>query len=87
MSDLVFAKAKQTDAPSTVLDRIEVTMRQHPKLSTSYGDSSTIISTGERMLHIVGDSPELSHGLVSESTRPLPAVFSPHSSIPEAHSV
>ena len=52
MSDLVFAKAKQTDTPSIVLDRVEVAMQQHPKLSTSYGDSSTIISTGEWMPHI-----------------------------------
>jgi len=48
VSGLTFAKTKQTDAPSTVPDRVEVTMHkafgQHPTSSTS-GDSITIFST------------------------------------------
>jgi hypothetical protein len=79
VSSLAFAKTKQTDAPSTVPDRVEVAMHeafgQHPKGSTSGGDSSTIFGTGEQMLHIIGDLSKLS--LAPEST--LPAVSSSHS--------
>ncbi|KAN0103988.1 hypothetical protein V8E52_011418 [Russula decolorans] len=48
ISSLGFAKTKQTDAPSTIPDRVEVTIHkafgQHPTSSTS-GDSTTISST------------------------------------------
>jgi len=63
MSTLAYAKPKQTDAPSTVLDRIEVvthkTFEQHSTGSTSGGDLTTIYTT--------------------KSTWPLPAVSSSHS--------
>jgi hypothetical protein len=81
MSTLAYAKPKQTDAPSTVPDRVEVVMHktfeQHSTGSTSGGDSTTIFSTSEQMPHIVGDSSKLN--LAPESTWPLPAVSSSHS--------
>jgi hypothetical protein len=79
VSNLAFAKTKQTDATSTVPDRVEVTMDkafgQHPTGSTS-GDSTTIFSTSEQMPHIVCESSKLS--MAPESTWPLPAVSSSH---------
>ena len=86
MGGLAFARTKQTDsdAPSNVPDRVEVTMHkalgQHPKGSTSYGDSNTF-STSKQMPHIVCDSPKL-----SLPSWPLPAVSSCNS-IPQAQSV
>ena len=86
LSDLAFARTKQTDGPSTVPDRVElaVAFGQHPKGSSNGGDSSTIFSTGEQMPHIVSNSSKLSRA--PESKRPLPAVSS-SLSIPEAQSV
>ncbi|KAF8494699.1 hypothetical protein F5888DRAFT_1846223 [Russula emetica] len=88
MSTLAYAKPKQTDAPSTVLDRIEVvthkTFEQHSTGSTSGGDLTTIYTTSEQMPHIVGDPSKLN--LSPESTWPLPAVSSSHS-ISEAQGV
>ncbi|KAF8494698.1 hypothetical protein F5888DRAFT_1805422 [Russula emetica] len=72
MSIFSYAKTKQTDPPSTVPDRVEVTVHeafgQHSTGSTSGGDSSefTIFSTSEQMPHIIGDSSRLS--LAPEST-------------------
>jgi hypothetical protein len=75
VSNLAFAKTKQTDA-STIPDRVEVTMHkafgQHPTGSVSGGDSTTVFSTSKQMPHIVSDSSKLS--LTPESTLPLPAV-------------
>ena len=86
VSGLTFAKIKQTDAPSTVTNRVEVTIHeaygQHPKDSVNCDDSITIFSSNEQIPHITGDSSKLS--LAPEST--LPAVSSSHS-IPQAQSV
>jgi len=86
VSGLAFTKTKETGAPSTVPDRVEVVMHeafgQHPKGSTSGCDSTTIFSTSEQMPHIIGDSSKLR--LAPEST--LPAVSSSES-IPQAPSV
>jgi hypothetical protein len=85
MSNLSFAKTKQTDA-STIPGRVEVTMHksfgQQPTVSMS-GDS-TIFSKNEQMPHVVCDLSNL--GLAPESTCPLPPVSSSHS-IPLAQSV
>jgi hypothetical protein len=87
VSNLAFAKTKQTDATLPVPARVEVTMDeafgQHPTGSTS-GDSMTIFSTSEQMPRIVCDSSKLS--MAPESTWPLPAVSSSHS-ILQAQSV
>jgi hypothetical protein len=66
VSGLTFAKTKQTDATSIVPDRVEVTIHktfgQDSKGSTSGGDSSTILSTGEQMPHFVCDSSKAESG-------------------------
>jgi hypothetical protein len=88
VSSLGFAKTKQTDAPSTVPDRVEIAMHktfgQHSTGSTCGGDSTTIFSTSEQMPHIVGDPSMLN--LAPESTWPLPTVSSSRS-IPQAEGV
>jgi hypothetical protein len=52
VSGLAFAKTKQSDATSTVPDRVEVTIHtafeQYPIDLTNGGDSSTTFSTGEQ---------------------------------------
>jgi len=57
LSSLGFAKTKQTDAPSTVPDRVEVVMHktfeQHSTGSTSGGDSTTIYSTTVTSSHSI----------------------------------
>ncbi len=60
MSDLVFSKTKRSDPAPTALDRVQVATHkafgQHLTGSKNDDDSSSVIGTGELILHI-GDLP------------------------------
>ena len=76
MTSLAFAKTKQTDALSTVPDQVEVTIHktfgQHPIVSTSGDDPTTVFNISEWMPHVVVYSSKLS--LAPDSTSLVPAV-------------
>jgi len=60
MSNLVFSKTKRSDPAPTALDRVQVATHkafgQHSTGSKNDDDSSSVIGTGELILHI-GDPP------------------------------
>jgi len=60
MSNLVFSKTKRSDPAPTALDRVQVVTHkafgQHSTGSKNDDDSSSVIGTGELILHI-GDPP------------------------------
>jgi hypothetical protein len=57
-SNLTSSKTKGTDTPSTAVDRVEIAIHtateRHPTCSTKDDNSSTIISTSEQTLEIIG---------------------------------
>ena len=71
MSNPTSSTTKRTDTPSTALDRVEIAIHtaieQHPTSSAKDDDTSTITSTSEQTLEIIGHSSKPEVSLVEHS--------------------